>query len=66
MSERDALDLKYAALLHDIGQVALREPIPERATVMAAPADQQRIALGGSQIVRQTGVLDRVAVILEA
>ncbi len=66
MSERDALDLEYAALLHDIGQVALREPIPGGATVMAAPADQERIALDGAQIVRQTGVLDRVAVILEA
>jgi hypothetical protein len=66
MSERDALELEYAALLHDIGQVALREPIPGGATVMAAPADQERIALDGAQIVRQTGVLDRVAVILEA
>src|SRR5664280_2145077 len=27
MSERDVLDLEYAALLHDIGQVSLTEPI---------------------------------------
>ena len=33
---------------------------------MAAPADQQRIAHSGAEIVRRTGVLDNVAVILEA
>jgi hypothetical protein len=64
MSDRDTLDLEYAALLHDIGQVALREPIPGGATMMAAPADQDRIARDGAGIVRQTGVLDHVAVIL--
>jgi HD domain len=66
MSERDVLDLEYAALLHDIGQVSLAEPIPGGATVLAAPADQRRIAHDGAEIVRQTGVLDNVAVILEA
>jgi hypothetical protein len=66
MSERDVLDLEYAALLHDIGQVSLAEPIPRGATVLAAPADQRRIAHDGAEIVRQTGVLDNVAVILEA
>ena len=66
MSERDVLDLEYAALLHDIGQVSLAEPIPGGATVLAAPADQRRIAHDGAEIVRQTGVLENVAVILEA
>jgi HD domain len=66
MSEREMLDLEYAALLHDIGQVSLIEPIPGGATVLAAPADQRRIAHDGAEIVRQTGVLDNVAVILEA
>jgi hypothetical protein len=66
MSERDVLDLEYAALLHDIGQVSLAEPIPGGATVMAAPVDQRRIAHDGAEIVRRTGVLDKVAVILEA
>ena len=66
LSEREVLDLEYAALLHDIGQVSLTEPIPRGATVMAAPADQRRIALDGAEIVRQTGVLDTVAQILEA
>ena len=66
MSERDVLDLEYAALLHDIGQVSLAEPIPGGATLLAAPTDQLRIAHDGAEIVRQTGVLDKVAVILEA
>ena len=66
MSERDVLDLEYSALLHDIGQVSLAEPIPGGATLLAAPADQRRIAHDGAEIVRQTGVLDKVAVILEA
>jgi hypothetical protein len=66
MGQRELTDLEYAALLHDLGQVALRAPIPEGATVMAAPADQQRIAHDGAEIVRTTGVLDNVAAILEA
>ena len=53
MSEREVLDLEYAALLHDIGQVSLGEPIPRGATIMAAPADQRRIAHDGAQIVRR-------------
>ena len=66
MSQREIIDLEYAALLHDLGQVALRDPIPGGATLMAAPADQQRIAHDGAEIVRRTGVLDNVAHILEA
>jgi hypothetical protein len=66
LGQRELTDLEYAALLHDLGQVALREPIPRGATVMAAPADQQRIAHDGAEIVRTTGVLDNVARILEA
>jgi len=66
MSERAVTDLEYAALLHDIGQVGLVDPIPGGATIMAAPADQHRIAVDGAYIVRETGVLDQVATILEA
>lgn len=66
LSARELTDLEYAALLHDLGQVSLRDPIPAGATVMAATADQQRIAVDGAEIVRSTGVLDQVATILEA
>ena len=63
--EREMLDLEYAALLHDIGQVALVEPIPGGATVLAAPADQRRIEADTVAIVRETGVLEGAAHILE-
>jgi hypothetical protein len=65
LPEREMLDLEYAALLHDIGQVALAEPIPGGATMLAAPADQRRIGADTVAIVRETGVLDSVASILE-
>jgi hypothetical protein len=65
LSERELLDLEYAALLHDIGQVALVEPIPGGATVLAAPADQRRIEADTVAIVRETGVFEGVAKILE-
>ena len=66
MTPREVTELEYAALLHDLGQVALRDPIPGGSTILAAPADQQRIAHDGAEIVRRTGVLDNVARILEA
>lgn len=65
LGERDLLSLEYAALLHDIGQLSLPEPIPGGATVVASPQDQRRIAELGAGIVRQTGVLDGVATIVE-
>ena len=61
MSAREVRHLEYAALLHDIGQVGLRAPIPDGSTVMAAPADQDRIAAGGARIVSKSGVADQVA-----
>ncbi|WP_153532396.1 HD-GYP domain-containing protein [Actinomadura macrotermitis] len=61
MSEEDLLELEYAALMHDIGQLSLGDPIPGGATVLASPAEQRRIAELGAEVIRQTGVLDRVA-----
>jgi hypothetical protein len=65
MSDADLLDLEYAALMHDIGQLSLVEPIPGGATVVAAPGDQRRIAALGADVIRQTGVLDAVATIVQ-
>ncbi|MFC0037505.1 HD-GYP domain-containing protein [Actinomadura rayongensis] len=61
MSEEELLELEYAALMHDIGQLALGDPIPGGATVLASPAEQRRIAELGAEVIKQTGVLDRVA-----
>jgi hypothetical protein len=65
MSEAELLDLEYAALLHDIGQLSLTTPIPGGATLMASTQDQQSIAEKGSTVIRQTGVLDEVAAIVD-
>jgi response regulator RpfG family c-di-GMP phosphodiesterase len=61
LPEPDLLDLEYAALMHDIGQLALPDPIPGGATVLVCRADQRRIAELGSDVIRQAGVLDKVA-----
>ncbi|WP_067455221.1 HD-GYP domain-containing protein [Actinomadura macra] len=61
MSEEELLELEYAALMHDIGQLSLGDPIPGGATVLASPAEQRRIAELGAEVIKQTGVLDRVA-----
>jgi HD domain len=65
MSEDELLDLEYAALMHDLGQLSLSEPIPGGATVMVDAAEQRRIAELGAGVIRETGVLDRVAEIIE-
>jgi hypothetical protein len=59
--EADLLHLEYAALMHDIGQLALPDPIPGGATVLVSADDQRRIAELGSDVIREAGVLDRVA-----
>jgi hypothetical protein len=66
LTEPELLDLEYAALLHDIGQLSLADPLPGGATVLATPWVAAEVAVRGAQVVRQTGVLDRVARVLEA
>jgi HD domain len=61
MAEPQVLALEYAALMHDIGQLSLRDPIRAGATVLVAPADQERIAELGADVIREAGVLDDVA-----
>jgi hypothetical protein len=66
LSDNELRDLEYAALLHDLGQLSLREPIPGGATVLAAPSDQRDIAVEGARIVRQAEGLEVVADYVEA
>jgi hypothetical protein len=61
MSEPELLELEYAALMHDIGQLSLRDPIPGGATVLASADQQRRIAELGAAVIDQAGVLDGVA-----
>jgi hypothetical protein len=64
MTEPDLLELQYAALIHDIGQISLRDPIPGGATVLVSPEDQRRIAELGAEVIKQAKVLDSVAEIV--
>ena len=64
MTEPELLELEYAALMHDIGQLSLADPIPGGATVLASPEDQRRIAGLGASVIEQAGVLDGVAEIV--
>ncbi|MEG8278094.1 HD-GYP domain-containing protein [Streptomyces sp. AHA2] len=65
LTEPELAVLEYAALMHDIGQLSLVDPVPAGATAALPPAEQRRIALLGAAVVRQTGVDEAVAVVVE-
>ncbi|GHB41640.1 lipoprotein [Streptomyces viridiviolaceus] len=65
LSGPDLTVLEYAALMHDIGQLSLVDPVPAGATAGLPAAQQRRIALLGGAVVRQTGVDAAVAVVVE-
>ncbi|MFF8030091.1 MULTISPECIES: HD-GYP domain-containing protein [unclassified Streptomyces] len=65
LTEPELTVLEYAALMHDIGQLSLVDPVPAGATAALPAAEQRRIALLGGAVVRQTGVDPRVAGIVE-
>jgi hypothetical protein len=62
--EPQLLELEYAALMHDIGQLSLHDPIPGGATVLVSRQDQQRIAELGADVIQQARVLGSVAEIV--
>ncbi|MCF6523446.1 HD-GYP domain-containing protein [Streptomyces sp. JJ36] len=57
--------LEYAALMHDIGQLSLPDPVEGGATEPLAEDRRRRIALLGGAVVRRTGVPEAVAVVVE-
>jgi hypothetical protein len=65
MTEDELTDLEYAALLHDVGQLSLDDPIPRGSTLAVTPQHRTRVAGLGADIIRSSGFLDRVAVIVE-
>ncbi|UUS32877.1 MULTISPECIES: HD-GYP domain-containing protein [Streptomyces] len=65
LCREDLTVLEYAALMHDIGQLSLVDPVPDGATALLPAAEQRRIALLGGAVVRQTGVPPAVAVVVE-
>jgi hypothetical protein len=66
LTDADLLDLEYAALMHDIGQLSLADPIPRGSTLTVAPSERRRFAELGAEVIRSTGELDQVARIVEA
>ncbi|WP_129306691.1 HD domain-containing protein [Streptomyces sp. L2] len=65
LSRPELTVLEYAALMHDIGQLSLLDPVPAGATAGLPAQEQRRIALLGGAVVRQTGVDAEVAVVVE-
>ncbi|MBK3623890.1 HDOD domain-containing protein [Streptomyces sp. MBT49] len=65
LPEPELTVLEYAALMHDIGQLSLVDPVPDGATAGLPAAQQRRIALLGGAVVRQTGADARVAAVVE-
>ncbi|MFP3988033.1 HD domain-containing protein [Streptomyces sp. E11-3] len=65
LAEHELTVLEYAALMHDIGQLSLLDPVPAGATAALPTTEQRRIALLGGAVVRQTGVPADVAVVVE-
>ncbi|MER6252379.1 HD domain-containing protein [Streptomyces sp. NPDC001584] len=65
LSERELTVLEYAALMHDIGQLSLVDPVPDGATAGLPDGEARRIAELGGEVARQTGVPAEVAVVVE-
>ncbi|MGW7435011.1 HD-GYP domain-containing protein [Streptomyces sp. NPDC054849] len=65
LSERELTVLEYAALMHDIGQLSLVDPVPDGATAELPAAEARRIAGLGGEVARQTGVPAEVALVVE-
>ncbi|MER6479873.1 HD-GYP domain-containing protein [Streptomyces filamentosus] len=61
----DLTVLEYAALMHDIGQLSLVDPVAGGATALLPAEEQRRIALLGGEVVRMTGVPAAVALVVE-
>lgn len=61
LSDERLRTLEYAALMHDIGQLSLTDPIPGGATVLLNPDERRELAMRGAEIIKQTGVLEDVA-----
>ncbi len=65
LSGNEVTVLEYAALMHDIGQLSLVDPVPAGATASLPADEQRRIALLGGAVVRRTGVPAEVAAVVE-
>ena len=62
---RSLAALEHAALMHDIGQLSLVDPVAGGATSSLDQVERRRIALLGAEVVRRTGAPEEVARIVE-
>lgn len=57
-------DLEYAALLHDLGQMTLTQPLPGGATVGLPPDERRQLAAAGAALIEEARIPGRVAQIV--
>ncbi|MFF8814572.1 HD-GYP domain-containing protein [Streptomyces pactum] len=65
LTARELAVLDQAALLHDVGQLSLVDPVPAGATEPLPEAERRRIARLGGAVVRRTGAPVQVAAAVE-
>jgi HD domain len=53
--------LEFAALLHDVGQMSLEEPLPGGATFFASYAEREAIAVAGANLIADAGLPGDIA-----
>lgn len=65
LSEAQLLDLEYASLMHDIGQLSVAEPVHGGRTAPLPPQRQRELARAGAEVIRRAGALGNAADIVE-
>jgi response regulator RpfG family c-di-GMP phosphodiesterase len=65
LSEAQLLDLEYASLMHDIGQLSVAEPVHGGRTAPLSLARQRELARAGAEVIRRAGALGNAADIVE-
>ncbi|GAA2054066.1 metal-dependent phosphohydrolase [Catenulispora yoronensis] len=65
LSEAQLLDLEYASLMHDIGQLSVAEPVHGGRTAPLPLQRQRELARAGAEVIRRAGALGNAADIVE-
>ncbi|WP_194899555.1 HD-GYP domain-containing protein [Catenulispora pinisilvae] len=65
LSEDQLLDLEYASLMHDIGQLSVAEPVHGGRTAPLSLQRQRELARAGAEVIRRAGALGNAAEIVE-
>lgn len=66
LAETAVAELQRAAMLHDVGQLALAAPLGGGHTALLDPDEARHIAHVGAGMIRATGGMERVAELVEA